>query len=269
MVKPACGSLDFWTLQQLDKSQCVTGILDLGRPLRLWQGGWPFLPSSRCRVPSPDLLPSRHPGSASRASLGADTCSLRLPGPAALVPQCRTPSRAAHRRGLPAQAGLVQTAPRCPLIDSFPAPHPREHTQAELSQKNINKPTTDNIMQTRKARCSKAQKQTWPCWLGSLGSSVNAAARFRPVVVPAGARLTVPPCLIVCVGVLRLPCCPSLRFADTAFFFFFKQIKALWQFCVGEVTRHFLQLHLLASSLCHILVIRAISQAFSLLYLSC
>lgn len=119
MVKPACGSLDFWTLQQLDKSQRVTGILGLGRPLRLWPGGWPFLPSSRCRVPSPDLLPSHHPGSASRASLGADTCSLRLPGPAALVPQCRTPSRAAHRRGLPAQAGLVQTAPRCPSSTPF------------------------------------------------------------------------------------------------------------------------------------------------------
>lgn len=139
-----------------------------------------------------------------------------------------------------AQAGAPRTGRPCadgpslPLIDSFPAPHPREHTQAELSQKNINKSTTDNIMQTRKARCSKAQKQTWPCWLGSLGSSVNAAARFRPVVVPAGARLTVPPCLIVCVGVLRLPCCPSLRFADTAFFFFLNKLKLCGSSALGK-----------------------------------
>lgn len=220
MVKPACGSLDFWTLQQLDKSQRVTGILDLGRPLRLWQGGWPFLPSSRCRVPSPDLLPSRHPGSASRASLGADTCSLRLPGPAALVPQCRTPSRAAHRRGLPAQAGLVQTAPRCPSSTPFQPPTPVSTLRPNCLRRTLtNRPLT--ILCKREKHGVPKLKQTWPCWLGSLGSSVNAAARFRPVVVPAGARLTVPPCLIVCVGVLRLPCCPSLRFADTAFFFFF------------------------------------------------
>ena len=48
----------------------------------------------------------------------------------------------------------------------------------------------------------------------------------------------------------------------------FLQIEGLWQVCIGQVYwRHFFQQHLLTScmSLCHILVIFTIFQAFSLL----
>lgn len=53
-------------------------------------------------------------------SLWADTCSPRLPGPAAPVPQW--PSRAAHRQERPS-TGLVQAAPRFPSSTPFPL-HP-------------------------------------------------------------------------------------------------------------------------------------------------